>query len=292
MELLQLTYFCDAASTQNFSQTAKRFNVPPSNISQSVKRLEKELGVELFSRSGNKVMLNSRGERFYHEVKNALNMLEHARKSACGAGEAGELRLGVHVGRRVVMRVASIFQQEHPEVSLVMENAGHDLNHDFDLIVSDGSFSHPNFVRRKVFREKILLAAKKGFFEKAGPRTGADIMGKPFITMRANYSMYNITREICDDLGFEPHIALQSEDPIYVRRCVNLGLGITFVPTLSWRGLFSQDVELWDVGEYHRDICIYVRKNGFTPEYVNRFYDLLIRCFEYEESQLNACPAP
>lgn len=292
MELLQLTYFCDAASTQNFSQTAKRFNVPPSNISQSVKRLEKELGVELFSRSGNKVVLNSRGERFYHEVKNALNLLERARRTAGGAGEAGELRLGVHVGRRVVMRVASIFQQEHPEVSLVMENAGRDLNHDFDLIVSDGSFSHPDFVRKKVFREKILLAAKKDFFEKVGPRTGADMKDKPFISMRANYSMYNITREICDDLGFEPHIALQSEDPIYVRRCVNLGLGITFVPTLSWRGLFGQDVELWDVGEHYRDICIYVRKNGFAPEYVNRFYDLLIRRFEYEESQLNACPVP
>ena len=56
MELLQLTYFCDAAATQNFSQTAKRFNVPPSNISQSIKRLEEELGVPLFTRSATLVL--------------------------------------------------------------------------------------------------------------------------------------------------------------------------------------------------------------------------------------------
>ena len=43
MELLQLTYFCDAAETENFSRTAQRFTVPPSNISQSIKRLETEL---------------------------------------------------------------------------------------------------------------------------------------------------------------------------------------------------------------------------------------------------------
>ena len=36
MELLQLTYFCDAAESQNFSHTAQKFRVPPSNVSQKV----------------------------------------------------------------------------------------------------------------------------------------------------------------------------------------------------------------------------------------------------------------
>ena len=43
MELLQLKYFRDAAETENFSATAKNFGVPASDISQSIKRLEKEL---------------------------------------------------------------------------------------------------------------------------------------------------------------------------------------------------------------------------------------------------------
>ena len=49
MELLQLKYFCDAAQSENFSKTAKKFGVPTSNISQSVKRLEKELSTPLFA---------------------------------------------------------------------------------------------------------------------------------------------------------------------------------------------------------------------------------------------------
>ena len=68
MELLQLTYFCDAARTQNFSQTARYYQVPASNISQSVKRLEEELGAPLFDRRGNRVSLNPRGEAFAPEV--------------------------------------------------------------------------------------------------------------------------------------------------------------------------------------------------------------------------------
>ena len=47
MELLQLMYFCDAAETENFSRTAKKYHVPPSDISQSIKRLELELSAEV-----------------------------------------------------------------------------------------------------------------------------------------------------------------------------------------------------------------------------------------------------
>ena len=55
MDLLQLKYFCDSAESQNFSQTARKYQVPPSGVSQSVKRLENELGTPLFERKNNKV---------------------------------------------------------------------------------------------------------------------------------------------------------------------------------------------------------------------------------------------
>ena len=64
MELLQLKYFIDASETQNFSETAKKFYVPPSAVSQSIKRLESELNVKLFSRRANKIQLNENGILF------------------------------------------------------------------------------------------------------------------------------------------------------------------------------------------------------------------------------------
>lgn len=282
MELLQLTYFCDAARTQNFSQTAKKFGVPPSNISQSMKRLEGELGVELFARSGNRVYLNSRGEAFYRDVSSALTLLQHARQTAQGGAESGVLRLGVRVSRRVVMQTVSAFQSRYPGVDIVAEHGDHTQSNDFDLIVSDGSFSHPEFTRGRAFREEVVLAAKRGILPTAAHLSASDIKDKPFITMRANYSMYNLTREICRDLGFEPRIALQGEDPEYIRQCVNLGLGVAFVPVVSWRGQLSDAVEFYPVGDYGRDVCIYRRKNTCEPEYVEDFYDMLVETFEQE----------
>lgn len=285
MELLQLTYFCDAAATQNFSQTAKRFNVPPSNISQSVKRLEEELGTQLFDRKANRVTLNSRGEVFCREVSSALSLIRHAKAAVQDTAEAGVLRLGVHINRRVVMQTVSAFQSRYPSVNIVAEHTDHTQSGDFDLVVSDGAFTHGDFIRGKSFREKIMLAAKKGILPPGEALRAADIMDKPFITMSANYSMYNLTREICRDLGFQPRIALQGEDPEYIRRCVELGLGVAFVPTLSWRGQFSNQVEFRALGDYSRDICIYSRRNAYAPEYVEAFYNMLVEAFERESAK-------
>ena len=82
MEMLQLIYFCDAAQTENFSKTAKKYLVPPSNISQSIKRLENELETPLFERQANKIKLNNSGLLFYKNAKSALELLENAKNLA------------------------------------------------------------------------------------------------------------------------------------------------------------------------------------------------------------------
>ena len=53
MELLQLRYFYESADNENFSRTADKYMVPPSSVSMSIKKLENELGCELFERSAN-----------------------------------------------------------------------------------------------------------------------------------------------------------------------------------------------------------------------------------------------
>ena len=68
MELLQLTYFRDAAKLENFSKVAQKHYVAQPAVSHAISRLENELGVKLFTRSGNKVILNECGMAFYEDL--------------------------------------------------------------------------------------------------------------------------------------------------------------------------------------------------------------------------------
>ena len=63
MEFLQLKYFFESSKNENFAKTAEKFMVPPSSVSTAIKRLENELGCELFDRKSNSILLNENGKR-------------------------------------------------------------------------------------------------------------------------------------------------------------------------------------------------------------------------------------
>ena len=63
-----------------FLKQQKKFLVPPSNISQTIKRLEKELETPLFERCTNKIKLNDARLHYYKNAKTALELLENEKE--------------------------------------------------------------------------------------------------------------------------------------------------------------------------------------------------------------------
>ena len=59
MELLQLEYFYAVAQNQHMTRTAEQLHIAQPSLTQSIRRLEKELGVPLFYRSGRNIALTT-----------------------------------------------------------------------------------------------------------------------------------------------------------------------------------------------------------------------------------------
>ena len=100
MELLQLKYFCDAAKTQNFSKTARNFMVAPSDISQSIKRLEKELSTSLFIRKANRIALSDAGDEFYKKVSVALEIIDDSMAELSDNAKS-RIKICINTNRRI-----------------------------------------------------------------------------------------------------------------------------------------------------------------------------------------------
>ncbi|MBQ6823397.1 MAG: LysR family transcriptional regulator [Clostridia bacterium] len=276
MEILQLKYFCDAAQTQNFSKTAKKFMVPPSDISQTVKRLEKELETPLFERHANKIKLNDAGSLFYKNAKAALDLLEDAEKLLKAAEKKQTIRINICICRRIVMEVLEEFRTLHPEVSFITSHNNDEIYDGFDIIVTDKELNVP-FFKTIAAEENFLLAYNKNTFSIHNVTDPSELKELPLITMNSGSSVYERTLKICKQLGFAPHIALQSEDPFYIRKCLELGLGISIVPALSWHGQFSENISLKNIGDFRRQIYLY--KKYSMNEFVNEFYTMLLEKF-------------
>ncbi len=276
MELLQLKYFCDAAETENFSKTAKKFFVPASNISQSIKRLEAELKTPLFSRNANRVRLNSSGQAFYKSVKAALDLLNDAQKAAQQTTNQERIRVNLHMHRRLVTDVMERFRNTHPGVVFITTHEPIRNVADYDVVLSYENFDSV-LEKKEVARENFALAYNKTQFAFADKLDAQTIKRCPMIVMDNNSSIYKTTLRVCQSFGVQPNIVLQSDDPYYVRKCIELGLGVAVVPELSWRGQFSENVALKAVEGFSRQTYLY-HKSG-RNRVITEFVDALLQAF-------------
>ena len=283
MELLQLKYFCDAAKTQNLSETARKYNVPTSNISNAIKRLETELQCEFFEHCSNKIFLNEQGKIFYEKASAALNSLDDARVMIKENSTmlCGEIHLRCKSNRGLVTDAMEEFIKVYPNVKFKM-TFGEAPMKDTDLLIS---YSMPIDSKEKILivDEDLLIAMRKDNpLSKKENLTVADLKDERFIVGLATQ-----TDAECKNAGFVPNIAFELNDPAYVRKYIEMGLGIAFIPSVSWRNLFSENIVLKNVG-VKRKTFAYLPNNKHTKKSVSIFIEYLLAAAKKAVDEYNA----
>ena len=95
VELRQLRYFVAVAEDLHFRRAAERLHVAQPAVSEQVRKLEVDLGVQLFERTHRSVSLTDAGVALLEEARRVLRQTEVARQAARGASERAAMRLRI-----------------------------------------------------------------------------------------------------------------------------------------------------------------------------------------------------
>ncbi|MDV9171560.1 LysR family transcriptional regulator [Streptomyces sp. W16] len=267
MELRHVTAFVAVAEELHFGRAAQRLQMAQPPLSQQIRRLEKELGVQLFERSTRSVRLTSAGRSFLEPARAVLAGVDVAQRAAraAGRGEYGRVTVGFagassHESLPLLTRA---LRASHPGIELVLE--GQTYANVALARVAEGSLDL-GFVRLPVTRlgvstrviaEEQLVCALPLDHPLAESESipVADLADEPFVSFPGNAgsSLRDATFRTCETAGFTPRVVQEAPDSYTILALVAAGVGVTLTLTscrhiqqngLAYRPLAGSAVQL------------------------------------------------
>lgn len=263
MEFLQLRYFFESAKNENFAETARKFGVPTTSVSASVKRLEAELGCRLFDRVANRIILNADGKRFQQSLHLVFSELDGAVEAVSAhSGDKREIKLLVRGMRRRITDLIIEYSEKHPHIAFkTVFDFGETAVEDYDIIIDDERTPYPGYDRFELFRMRLHLkcAAHDPLCEKTVSLR--QLCNRSFISMGTESNMHRILTDACLRAGFSPTISALCNDIECYEKLIASGMGIGIGRSASaHRGV--KNLHISDFNE-HYTVYAYYNTNAY-----------------------------
>src|SRR5262245_29396076 len=124
MDFRHLKFFVAVAEELHFTRAANRLRVAQPHLSQEIRKLEREIGVELFARTKRSVALTPAGHVFLGRVRVLFDAAAEAVNAAQRAsrGETGRLTVGFvsAAAYAVIPEAVAAFRRAYPDVELLL----------------------------------------------------------------------------------------------------------------------------------------------------------------------------
>jgi len=246
----------------SMTAAAEQLTYTPSAVSQQIRKLEGELGLQVLARHAKGVDLTDAGRAVVEHVAGierelaALReQLEHIR-----GARAGSLRLGTFptFGASLLPFAITSFTSRHPEVSLSVRSARLsgllELLHAREIemaVLWDYEWSRldePGLSVRQLLVDPTRLVVSDSHRLAKQTRVGfAELAQERWITRADRHPVVEVLLRTCQAAGYEPTVAFEAHDYQEAQAMVAAGLGVALVPQLALTGL-REDVRVLDLG--------------------------------------------
>lgn len=263
LKLQQLSYFLDAARAKSFTRAAEKNFTSQSNISYAIRELERTLGVPLFIRRGNEIILTKYGEEFYPCAERALFELESGcrRIKQMADPESGEVKIGfsfifsLNMVPGLFHNIYAKAQQDHRKIDLhpMMAHVNENIRCVEDMLLEGDCELGLTCVRCRDdiassqigWQELVLLLPEGHPLAGRAKLSLTDVAEEPFVLLNGDTEITGgYYRKMFELEGIEPKLVHEGMDWLSLLIEVASGKCLTLAPRSNLAGYSIKSVEL------------------------------------------------
>jgi LysR family transcriptional regulator, nitrogen assimilation regulatory protein len=257
LETRALRYFQAVAECGSYSRGSELLRISQPAISRTIRKLEEELGSQLFRRHGHGVTLTEAGRILLERSQLILRQIEHTRAEirSSEAGPSGIVSFAVPpaAGHFLAPRLVERFGAAYPNVSLKIIAGYSGYIHDWlvrgqvDLACVHDPLPQRGFEVTPLVDEEVFLVGRPGAVSfPRGHVTTADLADLPLVMP----SRPNASRRLLDNWvsrsGIPLNIRMEVDDHSITRALVRQGIGFTLLTAGSIEAdLRRGELEAW-----------------------------------------------
>ncbi|MCJ8168801.1 LysR family transcriptional regulator [Atopomonas sediminilitoris] len=243
MDLANLNAFIAIAETGSFSAAAERLFLTQPAVSKRLANLEQQLAVRLFDRLGRDISLTEAGRALLPRAYRILAELADSRRALANLSGtiSGRLSLATshHIGLHRLPPVLRQFTREHPEVALDIRFVDSEVAYTDVLqgqvelgVITLAPQPRDNIHSERIWHDPLAFFAGLDHpLTRISNPTLKDVAEHPAVFPAGNTFTHQITRELFQRYGLQPHIAMSTNYLETIKMLVSIGLAWSVLPS-------------------------------------------------------------
>lgn len=241
MDTRQLSYFVQVAKDKSFTLAAGNLHLSQPALSKMIKKLEDDLGVQLFDRSEHKMTLTDAGERLFEEGQRLLSEMDSITESIQDTKnlKTGNVSVGIPpvIGTSYFPPLIANFRTDYPGINLsIIENGAVTVYEmvekgyvDLGLVILPELSDRIEYI--PVTEDKAVLIVHNDHpLAKRDKVVFEDLKDETFALLNETFLLHHHVVDACREAGFEPNIYFKSSQWDFLTELVCLNQGISIMP--------------------------------------------------------------